>query len=827
MHGLPKTFPPLVLATLVAAVIWPLVATPVHPAVTPMSPRDNHPLINQELARQGDQPPPAGLKPAYKTRVFAATSQSTSRPSREVFGFVRAGSIADSVTGYTTWDFSMLTTVAYFGLHVNWDGNIISNDANWAIWKSSVVSDLIQAAHSQGVKVVVTLMLFDSSPGSPVMCSGLGWGDRTVAQVANELAVTGADGVNLDYEGVKSVCVDGQTTQTKFIALVQRMRSIMPTAYISIDTYSGSAEGNDGFFNIQALSPYTDSFFVMTYDMEYYNWAYPPLQCTSMCLGPTAPLTTYFYNDTRAAAEYTAVVPSSKVILGIPYYGRKACVGAGGPNSYPTSPLVADTYLDATGEATYFETAPGTYTAHRDTHDLLGQVRFDDWLNTTLNCTRQLYWDDYTSLAAKYDLINRYNLRGAGIFTLDYGGGAPELWCDLRDHFSPGLVPATATVAASQTSTRFTVNFAAGQGCGVSAFDVQQQDTTLNQDWMDIGAGMPPTSYVSQTYSAALIANGFQGHTYQFRVRTHDGRGYIGAWSPAAVTTVPTGATLGHAFKGLYTLDVYGGIAADDSPPMPSIAYWPGWRIARAAHAQPGPNAPQTGAVLDGYGGLHPLGTSLFINSPAYWQGWDIARDFAFLPDGSGGYVLDGYGGLHPFSATRFGQHGFAAIGGGMPPAAQGAAYWQGRDIARKVLIFDDGTGGYVLDGYGGVHAFGIGRPAPPNPTLTGSWPNWDIAHDMVLIPGTRSGYVMDGYGGLHAFAPPGQALPPSFVGAPYWPGWDIARGVWLLPSATLAQPAGYLVDGYGGVHPLGPAPVVSPTPYWHGLDLTRNLWGA
>ncbi len=106
-------------------------------------------------------------------------------------------------------------------------------------------------------------------------------------------------------------------------------------------------------------------------------------------------------------------------------------------------------------------------------------------------------------------------------------------------------------------------------------------------------------------------------------------------------------------------------------------------------------------------------------------------------------------------------------------------------------------------------------------------WRGWDIAHDIALIPGTRSGYVMDGYGGVHSFPPPGEALPPGFTGAPYWQGWDIARGIWLLPTSALAQPAGYLLDGYGGLHPLGPAPVVSPAPYWHGKDIARDLWGA
>jgi spore germination protein YaaH len=827
MGRLTKALHHLVLATLVTAVIWPLVASPVHPAGIPVSPRDAHPLINQELAREAFLPPPAGLKPAPSARLLSSINLATTRPSREVFGFVTAATIGYGDIGYTTWDFSMLTTVAYFGLHVNWDGNILHNNAWWTIWNSSTVTNLVQAAHSQGVKVVLTLILGDSSPNSPVMCSGLGWGDLTISQTVHELAAKGVDGVNIDYEGKNDVCVNGQTTQSMFTTFVRKMRAALPTgSYLSIDTYAGSAAGTDGFFNIPALGAYTDSFFVMAYDMEYYNWAHAPLHCTRMCLGPTSPLTTYYYNDTLTATQYLAVVPASKVILGLPYYGRKACVSQGGANAYPTSALVADTYLDAAGEAAYFETAPGSYSIHRDPNDVLGQQRFDDWYNTTLKCTRQLYWDDFVSLGAKYDLINRLNLRGAGIFTLDYGGGAPELWCDLRDHFSAGHVPATATVDASQSSTRFTVSFEAGQGCGVSSFDLQQKDTTLNQNWIDVGNSLRPTSYVNQIYSGTLIANGYLGHTYQFQVRTHDGHGYVGAWSPPVSTTVPSTATLAHPFQGLYTMDAYGGVAPDDSPPVPTSAYWPGWKIARAAHARPGRNAPQTGAVLDGYGGLHSYGATLLINSPAYWQGWDIARDFAFLPNGSGGYVLDGYGGLHPFSVNRFGPRGFAVFDG-MPPPAQGAAYWQGRDIARKVVIFDDGTGGYVLDGYGGIHAFGIGRPAPPNPLLSAHWPGWDIAHDIALIPGTHSGYVMDGYGGLHGFAPAGQALPPAFTGAPYWQGWDIARGIWLLPTSTLAQPAGYLLDGYGGLHPLGTAPVVSPTPYWRGSDVARSIWGA
>ena len=34
-----------------------------------------------------------------------------------------------------------------------------------------------------------------------------------------------------------------------------------------------------------------------------------------------------------------------------------------------------------------------------------------------------------------------------------------------------------------------------------------------------------------------------------------------------------------------------------------------------------------------------------------YWPGWRNARAATFLSDASGGYTLDGCGGLHPFGA--------------------------------------------------------------------------------------------------------------------------------------------------------------------------------
>ena len=53
----------------------------------------------------------------------------------------------------------------------------------------------------------------------------------------------------------------------------------------------------------------------------------------------------------------------------------------------------------------------------------------------------------------------------------------------------------------------------------------------------------------------------------------------------------------------------------------------------------------------------------------------------------------------------------------------------------------------------------------------------------------------------------------------PYWPGWPIARDVRPNPSGA----GGYILDGYGGVTPVGGAPSIAGTPYF-GRDQARGL---
>ena len=70
---------------------------------------------------------------------------------------------------------------------------------------------------------------------------------------------------------------------------------------------------------------------------------------------------------------------------------------------------------------------------------------------------RGLYYDDAETLAAKYDLVNAYDVRGVGIWALGYDGSRPELYAVIKDKFITDTVPPVIT-ATTVSAAAFSPN---------------------------------------------------------------------------------------------------------------------------------------------------------------------------------------------------------------------------------------------------------------------------------------------------------------------------------------------------------------------------------
>ena len=100
-----------------------------------------------------------------------------------------------------------------------------------------------------------------------------------------------------------------------------------------LDTYPTSAFDPLGFFDVKALFPYVDELFVMAYDMQDPGVA-----------SATAPLTNAPFSDATTLAEYAAVVPARRIVLGIPLYGYDFPASSRFDGAMATGPPLAVTY---------------------------------------------------------------------------------------------------------------------------------------------------------------------------------------------------------------------------------------------------------------------------------------------------------------------------------------------------------------------------------------------------------------------------------------------------------------------------------------------------
>src|SRR5947208_9669971 len=207
----------------------PAASAPVENAVLTKF-RDSGPPVMERAAQRETTAPLQAFASTAAVRTQPVSAVTNPRLYREVFGFAFASSLGDPTIGYPSWNFSLLSTVAYFGIHVDWTGDFSGGSAlnNWND-TSGPVPAFIRTAHASGTKVVLTIAMFDSTSGTPNMCSALQRYNLTIQRTVAEVKAKGVDGVNVDYESNNTMCTDPgtgkvQSSQSMFTDFVARLR---------------------------------------------------------------------------------------------------------------------------------------------------------------------------------------------------------------------------------------------------------------------------------------------------------------------------------------------------------------------------------------------------------------------------------------------------------------------------------------------------------------------------------------------------------------------------------------------------------------------------
>ena len=431
--------------------------------LTGVLPGGTAPGPSRRLAQAGPTPSPTLAQPTSAPSPTPTASPASGAPTsgaptsapvpagpgREVYGFLPYWELADPTL---TLDYSVLSTIAYFGVTASADGTLqqLGSDgtpeAGWTGWQSGNLTAIIDAAHAQGTRVALTVERFAWDPtgaaASTALLASPAAQATLVGQIVTQVVSRGVDGVNLDFEPVPP----GQAAG--FDALVRGLRAALDAARPGLDLVV-DVTGDPGNYDVPGLTApgAADALFIMGYD---YRGAGAANAASISPLTSTA----YYTDLTRTVGRYLTLTTPGHLLLGLPYYGRAWSTASSTPNA-ATLPQnsqngysVAAPYDVAVGLA---ETNGRQWDAAETSAWTAYQRQNCD---TCPSVWRELYYDDAQSLAAKYQLVISANLRGTGMWALGYDGTRPELTQLLRQTFgSTAPLPPTGELAVTATNS--------------------------------------------------------------------------------------------------------------------------------------------------------------------------------------------------------------------------------------------------------------------------------------------------------------------------------------------------------------------------------------
>ena len=221
---------------------------------------------------------------------------------------------------------------------------------------------------------------------------------RLSAALIAAVSAKNLDGVNFDFEGEGSADRNGLTSLITQVSAA--LHAANPHWQVTMATYASAAGDSSGFYNIAALAPAVDAFFVMAYDMN--SRSVPSATAPLVGGGSTTPRPSSSSPPWCRPARSSSASPTTAT-TGRPPTGprRPRPPGASRPS--------ATAVIAASGHPTYWDPTTQTpWTAYQ-----VGT----QWHET--------YFDDPTSLALKAQLANSFHIAGLGIWALGMDGNDP------------------------------------------------------------------------------------------------------------------------------------------------------------------------------------------------------------------------------------------------------------------------------------------------------------------------------------------------------------------------------------------------------------------
>lgn len=398
-----------------------------------------------------------------------------------VYGSTPKYSMAYLYSGTTTQQISYinrtngaLNTVSPTYFDIETDGTLTIN---------SISTQLVDHAHSQGMKVVPFL---SNHWNQQAGINALNNSDKLTTQIANTISQYNLDGINIDIEHLTE---NQKDALTDFVAMLRAKIPADKEVSVAVAANpNGWTEGWHGSYDYTKLAQNSDYLMIMAYDESWQGSLAGPVSSIS-----------FVENSIKYALTQTT---ADKIVIGMPFYGRIWSDDNNFNGNGITLDRINQLITDYNAEVIYdttFQSVKATFTVSEASpvNTLNGKIISPG--------TYTIWYENESSIQAKMNLVNEYELKGVGAWAL--GQEPSNIWENYSSWLNPTNTQPTPPIATSRTGivTATKLNVRSGPGINNTITTTLNQNETVNilytdNRWHTIAMPNNGIGYVSSEY---------------------------------------------------------------------------------------------------------------------------------------------------------------------------------------------------------------------------------------------------------------------------------------------------------------------------------------
>lgn len=254
----------------------------------------------------------------------------------------------------------------------------------------------VQNMHAKGIKVIPYLSNnWDRVLGRAALSKR----SEFAAALSAKVSELQCDGVNIDLQDLNE---SDREAYTDFIRLLRASLPKSKTLIICVAANPWAvSSGWQGSYDYKALGSLCDQVFIMAYD-EHYTGGNP---------GAVASFS-FVENSVAYALKH---VPSNKIVLGIPFYGRYWQQGAS-TGGYGITVADVERLISSCKSKTWYDETAQCARATLTVSDTDNAII---WGSSRLSAgTYDIWYENEASIEKKMSLVSKYNLAGIGSWAL-------------------------------------------------------------------------------------------------------------------------------------------------------------------------------------------------------------------------------------------------------------------------------------------------------------------------------------------------------------------------------------------------------------------------